>query len=295
MIIAGCALVSSTFIRWQQHFAPAAQPFFVSDQLARKLPAWPCFTRKEFARSGVSLSLHDTFTTYNVAEDAVWVVWLTFGAFSSLPQAVQAELLAEQRDFGRGGVFGVGKFVGVLEPGTLATLNLNGLFVWWTESWTRLFEAERCRVLRAFAETDRLPCRRHDLEPDDWQRIASVLPGARELAGTFLPDSGGNCLGTVMASFGEPAVAELWVHPEPFERWLGAFSPLLKASEPVLGDVLVWRNSGRVQHAAVSLGKGYVFHKEAQGWFAPRQVMKLGDTLQRWRDDGDLYVYTPHP
>lgn len=287
-------MASSTLTRWQHHFAPPAQPFFVSDKLARKLPAWPRFTRGEFARSGVSLSLHDTFTTYNVAENADWVVWLTFGAFSSLPQAVRSELLAEQRDFGRGGVFGVAEVGGTLEPETLSAVSLHGFVVWWPELWVQLSEGEKVGVLKAFAETDRLPCRRHDLAPDDWVRVASVLPGAHEVAGTFLPDSGGNCLETVMAAFGVPAVAEIWVHPEPFERWLATFSPLPDGGlEPVLGDVLVWRDGGRVQHAAISLGRGFVLHKEAQGWFAPRQVMRLGGVLERWRDDGNVSVYRP--
>ena len=294
MTVAGCELTSSIFSRWQQHFAPAAQPFFASESLSRKLPAWPRFTREEFARSGVSLSLHDTFTTYSVSKEAVWVVWLTQGAFSSLSPTVQAALLAKQRDFGRGGVFSADKAVGVLEAETLTTPNLNGLFVWWPELWVRLSDGEKYAVLKAFAETDRLPCRRHDLEPDDWERIARVLPGARELAGTFLPDSGGNCLATIMTAFGVPAVAELWIHPEPFERWLEAFSPLSDiVVEPVLGNVLVWRDGDRVQHAAVSLGKGYVLHKEAQGWFAPRQVMRLGDVLERWQDDGSVTSYRP--
>ena len=294
MMVAGCELTSSTFSCWQQHFVPAAQPFFVSKSLSQKLPAWPRFTREEFGRSGVSLSLHDTFTTYNVSKDAVWVVWLTQGAFSSLFPTVQAALLAEQRDFGRGGVFSVDEIVDILKTETLTIPNLNGLFVWWPELWARLSEGEKCAVLRAFAETDRLPCRRRDLEPDDWERVARVLPRAHELAGTFLPDSGGNCLATVMAAFGVPAVAELWIHPEPFERWLKVFSPLPDiVVEPVLGDVLVWRDGDRVQHAAVSLGEGYVLHKEAQGWFAPRQVMRLEDVLERWQDDGGLVIYKP--
>lgn len=245
-------------------FRPSAQPFFISESLSRKLPAWPRFTRAAFERSGVSLSLRDTFTTYNVAKEAVWVVWLTFEAFSSLQQPVQSKLLTEQRDFGRGRVFHVDEVAEGLEPTSLPSLRLNSLFVWWPELWAHLSKGEKYSVLKAFVETDRLPCCRHELTPDDRQRIASRLPGAFELAGTFLPESGGNCLGTVMAAFGVPAVAELWVQPEPFERWLGAFSPLPDEGLPALGDVLVWRDDDRVRHAAVSLGKGYVLHKEAQ-------------------------------
>ncbi len=59
-----------------------------------------------------------------------------------------------------------------------------------------------------------------------------------------------------------------------------------------MGQVLVWRDDNvRVQHAAVSLGEGFVLHKEAQGWYAPRQVSRLDETLTRWQDDGKVSVY----
>lgn len=229
MTFAGCPLDSTTFAAWQRHWAPHAQPFFVSDALAQRLPAWPRFTRREFHESGVPLSLHDTFTTYNVAPDPLWVMWLTFEAFICLEQAGQLDLLREQRDFGRAGVVHLDEVADQLEPhdlSALAALAPDGYFVWWPRLWELLPVAGRQRVLRRFVETDRLPCRYHELTPDHWNRIAALLPGARDLAGSFLPESGGNCLATVMATFGAPAVAERWVHPEPFERWLERFTPL---------------------------------------------------------------------
>lgn len=301
MTFAGCSLDPTTFAAWQQHWVPHAQPFFVSDALAQRLPALPRFTRREFHQSGVPLSLHDTLTTYNVAPDPPWVVWLTFEAFACLGGAERLNLLHEQRDFGRAGVIHLDEVTDQLEPRTLtalAALTTDGYFVWWSRLWELLPTTEQQSVLQRFVETDRLPCRRHNFTPDHWDRVATLLPGAGDLAGSFLPESGGNCLSTVMATFGAPAVAERWEHPEPFERWLERFTALPKsdvqkrAQVDELGNVLVWRDeSTRVQHAAVSLGEGFVLHKEAQSWHVPRQVTSLDEALVRWQDDGQLGVY----
>ncbi len=291
MTFAGCFLEHGTFVHWQRHFAPPIQPFFVSDTLAQRLLAWPRFTRQEFGKSGVSLSLHDTFTTYEVAAEASWVMWLTYEAFSSLGDTEKLSLLKEQRTFGRGGVVHLTEVAGLLEPHKLEAETVDGLFVWWPQLWARLGEAEKQGVLRTFIETDRLPCKRGELTHRDWQRIGKRLPEARTLAGSFLPDSGGNCFATVMAAFGAPAVAEVWMHPEPFMRWLGGFA-LTDSAPPELGDVLIWfGGNAHVQHAAVSLGRDFVLHKEAQSWAAPRQVMKLGDALTRWQDAGHVSIY----
>lgn len=301
MTFAGCPLDPTTFDAWQQHWAPRAQPFFVSDALAQRLPAWPRFTRREFHQSGVPLSLRDTFTTYNVAPHLPWVMWLTFEAFMCLDRAERLNLLREQRDFGRAGVTHLDEVADLLElrdlsaPAAFAT---DGYFVWWPQLWELLPATGQQRVLQRFVETDRPPCQRHDLAPDHWGRITTLLPGARDLAGSFLPESGGNCLSTVMATFGAPAVAERWVHPGPFERWLERFTLLPESAAQDrskvdgLGKVLVWRDEGaRVQHAAVSLGEGFVLHKEAQSWYAPRQVVGLDEALIRWQDDGQLGAY----
>jgi hypothetical protein len=297
---AGCPIEPALFAAWERHWAPQAQPFFVSDALVQRLPAWPRFTRREFRQSGVPLSLHDTFTTYNVADDAPWVVWLTYGVFSKLGHTERADLLREQRLFGRAGVVHLNEVADQVDTTTVATLTTDGFFVWWPQFWKLLREAERYGVLKAFVETDRLPCRRSELGPDDWQRIATCLPGARDLAGSFLPESGGNCLATVMAAFGAPAVAERWVHPEPFERWLGRFTLLSERSARTpleradLGHVWVWRDeNARIQHAAVGLGSGLVLHKKAQGWYAPRQVSRLAGASARWQGSGRLSVYEP--
>lgn len=300
VIFAGCPVSPTLVAAWQHHWAPPAQPFFVSDALLRRLPSWPRFTRREFHHSGVPLSLHDTFATYAVREDPPWVMWLTYEAFASLGHAERFELLREQRIFGRAGVVHLDDVADRVDITKVAELVTEGYFVWWPQLWELLEEIEQYDILRTFVETDRLPCRRSALSSRHWHLVATYLPGAPELAGSFLSQSGGNCLATVMAAFGAPAVAERWVHPEPFERWLGRFSPLserlaqasLEAAD--VGLVIVWRDENtRIQHAAVTLGAGFVLHKEAQGWYAPRQVVGLEDALARWQDSGRLNVYGP--
>ncbi len=196
LTFAGCPVPKATLAAWKRHWSPPSQPFFISDALARRLPPWPRFTRKEFQQSGVPLSLHDTFATYDVTETP-WVIWLTYGAFYSLGESERLELLTEQRGFGRGGVVHLGDVADQLDTTRLSALTADGLFVWWPHLWNLLHASEQNRVLRTFVETDRLFCRRGELSLESWQRVASSLPGARELAGSFLPESGGNCLATV--------------------------------------------------------------------------------------------------
>jgi hypothetical protein len=294
---AGCPVDPAIIAAWQRHWAPPAQPFFVSDALFRQLPPWPRFTRREFHQSGVPLSLHDTFVTYGVREDPPWVMWLTYEVFASLGRAERLDLLQEQRIFGRAGVVHLDEVADQVDTAKIAGFVTEGYFVWWSQLWELLEKTEQYGVLRSFVETDRLPCRRDELSPRHWNLVATRLPGAHDLAGSFLPESGGNCLATVMAAFGAPAVAERWVHPEPFERWLGRFTrlserPVRLLEPPERGCVLVWRDeNARVQHAAVSLGAGFVLHEEAQSWYVPRQVMDLRDALARWQDDGQLSIY----
>lgn len=77
-------------------------------------------------------------------------------------------------------------------------------------------------------------------------------------------------MSTVIAAFGVPCIDDKWIHPEPFERWLKKLEPDenfgkgLGGLNKGLGRVCVWRDEQEcVQHAAVSLGQGYLLHKEA--------------------------------
>ncbi len=93
-------------------------------------------------------------------------------------------LLLEQQMLGRGGIF--------QKDAHVASFFTSPLFVWWPSLWSRLSFSERYTALRGFVEEDRLHCRRDELTEADWLSIIEILPHARELAGTFLPQSGSN-------------------------------------------------------------------------------------------------------
>jgi hypothetical protein len=45
------------------------------------------------------------------------------------------------------------------------------------------------------------------------------------------------------------------------------------------GSISMWENDQSAQHACFYLGDGLVFNKDAQTWFAPRQILKLESVI----------------
>src|SRR5690606_30076023 len=113
------------------------------------------------------------------------------------------------------------------------------------------------------------------------------LPGIPSRAGTFHPDSGPNCLCAVIEAFTGQRIARRTERNE-FEAWLTSRIVAPGAADE-LGTVLLWRDDkDSLQHAAVSLGDGYAFHKGAQTWWSPWQVVRLTEVIERWQDAGAM-------
>nr|WP_274636786.1 hypothetical protein [Microbacterium bovistercoris] len=130
-----------------------------------------------------------------------------------------------------------------------------------------------------FVERARLPSRH--TEVTEW-----ILPGARELGGTFPDGSGPNCFGVVMAAAGVTGAAGKWMQIAPFERWVEA-STIDGGSDDEPGTVLLWRDQrGEPAHAAVTLGGGYALNKSSQGWMSPTQVLTVREVINRSRYRG---------
>ena len=66
-----------------------------------------------------------------------------------------------------------------------------------------------------------------------------MLPGIYDLAGIFLPDSGGNYFATMMTALCVPATADKWILQGPFKRWLKDFAEVETIDSET---VLVWRD-----------------------------------------------------
>lgn len=288
--ILNCRIDNATLTAWKEHFAPTAQPFFVRRQFPLPSRSGSRWLDSSAVREALSLSAHDTFATYEVASDARHLLLLDEGAFESLPPELRAELLHEQLAVGRGGVVQVHDLTEHLtrsEIDRVTAAASDGLVVWWPSLFATLSDATQARLLADFASDDRPPCRRAELSPEHWRRALRAISGIPSRAGTFHPDSGPNCFGAVIEAFTGRHITRRTERYE-FETWLGARVAGPGAAEE-LGTVLLWRDDhNALQHAAVSLGDGYAFHKEAQTWWSPWQVVRLTEVIERWQDAGAM-------
>jgi cell wall-associated NlpC family hydrolase len=92
-----------------------------------------------------------------------------------------------------------------------------------------------------------------------------------------------------MAAAGVEGAESEWVAREPFEAWLARHASRVHGTQldhrP--GVLRVWRNrEGLAEHAAVTIGDGYVLSKPSQGWFSPRVVWTVRETIAASRYRG---------
>ena len=253
--------------RWVDWLAPDEQPFFL--------------TKKQAAEWGLPADddqeptpeQRDTYRTYDVDRKAARISWLTEAAYSDLPKATRAALVRAQVSHGRAAVPTARRWSGVLDVRRQAD---GHRFVWW-----KSLLSEAAVVLPRIVSEDLGPSRHAEVRT--WP---AELPRARELAGTFPDGSGPNCFGTVMAACGVDGAEEVWMQREPFEQWLAEHTtPGGRDDAP--GTVFVWRDAGQaVQHAAITLGDGWMLHKPSQSWMSPRKVRTVGEVKRSTRTAG---------
>ncbi|WP_293915070.1 hypothetical protein [Deinococcus sp.] len=252
--------------RWSRYLAPARQPFFLTPEQAR--PFGLTLTTPD-----PSPEERDTFQLWNVGPDQAAL--LNEADYLRLTPAQRAELLSIQREHRRGAVEPVGEWRDLLPE--VAGQSGGERFVWWPS----VLAGREPEILGRVLARDRLPCLHAEVPESLWNTVLSILPRARELAGTFVPGSGPNCFGTVMAAAGVSGAENVWMQREPFEAWLLEYTR--PTPEPAPGSVLIWRSAtGQVDHAAAVLGADYVLHKPSQGWDSPRQVVTLAQLRGGW-------------
>ncbi len=259
--------------RWVGWFAPPVQPFLVHDGLADSLGL--CVDSR-----AVPDELRDTYGIYGADAD-VPRVWLGEAEFMALARPARTALVAAQRRLDRELVPTVRGRVALV--GESVRQQADGhRFVWWPS----ILAGHEEEVLRTYIEEGRRPSR-HDQVPDEtWRRARTVLPRARDLAGTFAAGSGPNCFGTVMAAAGVEGAASEWMQREPFEQWL-ADNTRPGGGDDQAGTVLVWRSPDHlVQHTAVAIGDGWVLHKPSQGWMSPIKILTAAEAKRSARAPG---------
>ena len=238
--------------QWRRWIAPPQQPFRI-DRLQPEL-------RDELLELGDerqgSAEHSDTFFMYG----GMWV-WLDEARFRQLPVSTRRLLSAERRRVSRP------------KP---------------SPPWPSRLEREGDDLLRRWVETGVRPSRHLAVLPATWKKAATVVPGARDMAGTFPAGSGPNCFGTVMAAAGLVDARSTWMLQEPFSQWLHEKTTPIRGTshdgEP--GIVLVWHERGQLAHAAVTIGNGWAISKPSQSWSSPAVIWTVQETVGSWRIAG---------
>jgi hypothetical protein len=266
--VAGIDVSSDLLDRWVEWLAPEQQPFFVTKEQATtwKLP----IDEREPTRED-----RDTYRIYNIDRAADQTVWLSEAAYCALPKATRAALVRAQVSYGRGAVPTVRRWSGIVGPEVRRQVD-GHRFVWW-KSLLR----QPAQVLPAMVGED-LGRSRH-AEVRTWP---ADFPRVQELAGTFAAGSGPNCFGTVMAACGVEGAETVWMVREPFEEWLADHTER-GGQDDVRGTVFVWRDTALlVQHAALTIGDGWMLHKPSQSWMTPRKVRTVAEVKRATRTAG---------
>lgn len=235
--------------QWRGWFAPTVQPFrtdLLPPEVTAAVPAKEAKPKPEW---------QDTYSMYG----GTWT-WLSENEFNALRPSLRRSLLAVRRRTMRPKAM----------PAWPSELARSGdeLMYRWIESGT----------VR--------PSQHHDVADSVWRRAQAVLPDVERLAGTF-PTAGGsraNCFGTVLAATGL-AVSDVLICPDIFQDWLDEHTEVISGTkhdnEP--GVVFAWTEHGRLAHATVSLGGGWMLGKGSQAWSSPRFVHTVRNFVESWR------------
>lgn len=233
--------------RWRGWFAPPRQPFpldLLDSAVAASIPV---------IEGDPTDEVTDTFGVYS----GTWT-WLDEAEFDALPYRSRRALSAARRRAAR--------------PKPMP-------------AWPSELAREGDDLLVRWVETNRKPSQHAALPASVWRRASQLLPEAKRLAGTFPSGSGANCFGNVVAAAGVPDTATVQVFPGQFQAWLDRQTEPVRGTgqdrEP--GTVLYWTEHGKLAHAAVTIGDGWVLNKPSQAWSCPRLIMTVRDLINRWK------------
>ncbi|MFZ5814617.1 MAG: hypothetical protein ACOY93_04885 [Bacillota bacterium] len=305
MNILGCRITEAIIASWERRMVAEREPIFITAEERRWLPPGSLIlTAAEFRENHVMapLDLFDSYDLYRMNRQGLEVLFLTPAEIGELSEEARLALMALQLERGRGQIYPDGwlRKVGASLPFSGRDRFVNaagGFFGLRWDAWWALSPEERRRWLLHFVSEGRNSCLSGDLSPDQWEWIDRLHgPQIRHLAGTFAPVSGPNCYAATLAAATRCvsralSIAGHWLHPEPFLRGLAERGYAVSAypADPSMpaGSVLLFVDKlKRPQHAAYYLGEGLVLNKDAQSWFAPRQIRTLSELMEEWLGDG---------
>ncbi len=299
MNISGCEVPISTLEAWSEIFVFPLEPIFLTRATQHLLPnelrielmdQLRLQRREDF---NATLEYRDAYLTYRVSKEAEFVALLKPEEFRALAREIQAELIALQTQLERGQLYKLEVVRDVLGqiPAFLEQDIFADHFVLRFDVWNDFTPEIRYRWLATYVSLERQNCLSSLLPENTW---AALPEQVRILAGTFSNSSGANCFATVIAGLTPDSpestrISNLWVLEHEFLKALTArgFHDAGKLELPVKANsVITWLNSsGKIIHACLMLEFDLVLNKDAQSWFAPRQILKLEDVLESWTED----------
>lgn len=282
MRVHGVDVDESLLWRWRGWIAPATQPFFLSEEDAKRCQ----IEESAFGARKMSDELHDSYALWRVPRE-LRVLWLDEERFRDAPRATRTALVRAQIEHGRHLVPSVRRWAGSFSAAELRAQADGHRFVWWPSMLEHVDDETLAAIVTDIEVLN--PSRHREVAPEVWRDAATVLPGAAEVAGSFADGSGPNCFGTVMAAAGVREGAAAWTPQDEFEAWLRENTREATGTghDAHAGTVLVWRDQdGDAAHTAVTLGAGWGLHKPSQCWHTPRKVLTVGEILRVSRAPG---------
>jgi hypothetical protein len=307
MNILGCEVQVSTLETWSSFFVFTLEPIFLTRANQHLLPNELRIELMEQKRLVMredfeaTLEYRDAYLTYSVSIEARFVALLKPKEFRALPREIQVELMTLQRQLGRGQFFDLefvrtvlGEIPALLEPDIFMDQ-----FVLRHDVWNSFTPEIRHRWLAAYVSLERQNCLSSTMPENTWAELPEQIC---RLAGIFSSSSGANCFATVIAGLTpnlleSTQISNLWMLEHEFlaalaTRGFHDAGTLERSVKP--NSVIVWlHSSGKPIHACLVLEFGLVLNKDAQSWFAPRQLLRLEDVLKSWQEDSiEVRVWT---
>jgi hypothetical protein len=306
-MLLGCPVSHRHITQWSKRLVTSAAPFYLTETLAAQLPATLLtFVRQEFAYVQFDLSLRDSYTTYAIRPEGIAFTLLHPHAFEQLSAPLQHSLIEAQWSLGRGQIYAWEDIRSLIEtsngyylgPSRCATTSAGTKFALDSQIWHYLSLDTRAAWLWYFIANNHPAYETIQLSKPEW---AAIDPDQRQvvkkLANSFAYESGANCFSTTLAAItSDPVLATsistLWLHQVPFLRSISAYgyrnATEYREPTPSLQDAIYiwWGPDNIARHACYLLYDGIVLNKNAQAWYAPRQLVLLQDVIAYWQDEG---------
>jgi hypothetical protein len=284
--ILGCEVPNSTLEAWSNFFVFLAEPFYLDLESRDWLP-----NTKPRLQFKPSLEFSDAYLTYSIPTEASFIATLEPQEFRALSPVLQTKLVALQIQFHRGQIYSLEFLRAVLGeiPAWLGVDIFDQKFVLHLDTWNAFTPEIRYKWLTAYVSIDREQCRSSVVPKDVWAQLSAQV---RALAGTFSCSSGANCFATVIAGLTpdlkeSQRISRTWMLEHEFLAALETrgFRDVGQLEFPVQPHSVITWHTDRTIHGSLVLGHDLVLNKDAQSWFAPRQLRSLENVLEAWAQD----------